>query len=232
MDFAIVGARREVFRQFQVEAGHDVGLQLTAGLVPVGDIGHGPGLARELGRDRGLLAALLDQIVEQADPRGLAAGHGVVELAGKGRLAVRAARHPQMQAVLLAREARHVRTVGAHAEPRHRRTLHGHERRICEVPADVVGFLAPVVLEQAALVQVEQERAHRLGAFGRRVERGRQMPAAVAMAEQLGTDGDQRQELAMQEARAGLADVPGLELGEIGVVAASYVVEEGHGGWR
>ena len=41
--------------------------------------------------------------------------------------------------------------------------------------------------------------------------------------------GDHRQELAMQEARAGFPDVPRLELGEIGVVAATYVVEEGHG---
>ena len=52
------------------------------------------------------------------------------------------------------------------------------------------------------------------------------MPGAVAMREQRPRQA--RREVAMDEADAGLADEPRLELREVGVVAPRDMVEEGH----
>ncbi|MBL0901082.1 MAG: hypothetical protein IBJ17_20615 [Reyranella sp.] len=48
----------------------------------------------------------------------MATRHRVVELPGEGRFLVGAARHPDVDAVLFADEARHVRPAGRHAERR------------------------------------------------------------------------------------------------------------------
>jgi hypothetical protein len=96
--------RCELRGQLEVEAGHDVGLELV---VPTGSSRPTTltalALLGEFGRDRGFLAALLDEVLVQAEPCGLAAGHGVVELAGEGGLLVGAARHPDVQPVLAPR---------------------------------------------------------------------------------------------------------------------------------
>src|SRR5579883_2197657 len=229
MDLAVVRLRSEIRRQLEVEAGHDIGLELPPRLIPVSDDADGLRLHGEFARDRGFLGALLDEVLEDADVRRLPARHGVVELAGIGRLHIGATRHPDVQAVALLHIARHVRTVGAHAEPRHRRALHLEQGRLVEVRRDLVRLLAPSLPEQATVAQLEQERAHRRGAPGRRVERSVEIPAAVAMAEQIGPHRDHGQEVAMQETRAHGADVPGLELAEVSVVATRDMIEKGHG---
>jgi hypothetical protein len=54
------------------------------------------------------------------------------------------------------------------------------------------------------------------------------MPGAVAPHEEVGPLGDDGREVAMEEARALMADEPRLELAEVGVVAALDMVEERH----
>jgi hypothetical protein len=54
------------------------------------------------------------------------------------------------------------------------------------------------------------------------------MPGAIAAHEEVGPLGDDGRELAMDKARALMADEPRLELAEVGVVAAPDVVEERH----
>ena len=185
-------------------------------------------LARQIGRNACFLAALLDQVLEQPQPRGLATGDCVVELAGEGGLLVRTPRHPEMQAVAPADVARHVRSVGAHAEPWHGRALHAHQRRIAELPGYGILLFAPQLAEQATLAKTEQKGTHSRRALVRRVERSFEKPAAVAMAEKVGAYGDHGQKVAMQEAGAHRANEPRFELGEVGVVAAFDMVEEGH----
>ena len=58
------------------------------------------------------------------------------------------------------------------------------------------------------------------------------MPGPVAALEQAGTLHDLRGEVAMDEARLVVANEPRLELGQVGVVAAADVIEEGHGAGR
>src|SRR6185369_14744408 len=147
------------------------------------------------------------------------------ELPGKRRLAERAPRHPDVQAVLAAHIARHVRAERAHAEPWHRGALHSQERRAREFPGDGISLFAPQALEVALLAELEQEGAHRRRSLFRRVERGIEMPRPVAMAEELGSRRQDVGEIAMDETRALRPDEPWLELGKVCVVAALDMVE-------
>ena len=70
MHLAIMCNRCEILRQFEIEAGHDIGLELPARLIPVGDEADGLGLLGEGARDRGFLGAFLDQVLEDADAAG------------------------------------------------------------------------------------------------------------------------------------------------------------------
>ena len=164
----------------------------------------------------------------QPERGGLAAGHGVVELAREGRLVVGAAWHPDVQPVALADEARHVRPVGTHAEPRHGGAFEQQQRRARELPGDGIGLLSPQPAEASLGAQFQGEGAHRVGALLRRVERSIEMPGGIAVTEQVGLGRERGREVAVDVAGALGADEPRLELAEVGVVATCDMVEEGH----
>src|SRR4030088_1029664 len=105
-----------------------------------------------------------------------------------------------MQSVLASDVTRHVRPEGACAEPRHRRELHYHQRRLGELAGDRIGFVAPQALEVTLVAQLHQEVAQRGRALVRRVERRIEMPGLVAAGEQVRSLSHDGREVAMEEA--------------------------------
>jgi hypothetical protein len=93
---------------------------------------------------------------------------------------------------------------------------------------DRICLLAPQPAELPALAQFQQEGADGPAAPVGRVERGIEMPGAIASGKEIGTRRHDRREVAMDEAGSPVPDEPRLELAEVGVVAAFDMVEERH----
>jgi hypothetical protein len=116
LDLVVVATGLDILGQLEVVAVDGVGFEAALGVPAVGDDADRSGAVGDVRRQRGLLPALLAQVVLQRDAPGQAAGHHVVEFAGRDPTIGGAPADPEVRAVGPLHIAVQVLAGGADAE--------------------------------------------------------------------------------------------------------------------